>query len=472
MIWLVILGAPVVLAAWFAIFVRWRLGILMLLAYLPISGAITLWLSPDPAPLLFKDFLFVIPVYLSAGLVHLRDFRLARVPVLVTGLVIALALLVVVQMFNPNLSNFLAALVGAKVWLLYLPLLYIGGAALRTQDDLVPVLRVMTVTSAIPFAVGFVQFGLASTIGLERAISLFYGVEAAQKATQGFAAFDYGADLFRIPSTFTFVAQYAMYGLAMVAVAYALGRTDPSRAWRLFGQAMMIVAVAAALLSGGRGNFVFVPLLIALIYVADARLTGGLAALALFPGLILSVLWITGFDPFEVFGVTHRLFDEYGKGLVLRDLIDTLRRFPMGQGTGTSTAGARHVMNAAEASRFFAYEGYYAKTIAELGIPGLMILVSLFAVMAAYAARIVVALRGRIRSAAAAFGAFLVVVELDSFKGYHLDLDPTNVYFWLFAGILFRLPFLAREPAPQRPRAAFRVATGSIRSSGRAHRRG
>ncbi len=466
-----IIGAPVLLGAWFATFVRWRLGLLMLLAYLPVAGAVTLWLSPNPAPLLFKDLLFVIPVYLSIALVHLRALGEARVPLPISVLAAALALLALAQMFNPNLSDFMVALVGAKVWLLYLPMLYVGGAALRTQDDLDAVLRVMAGVALVPFAVGLVQFALASTVGLERAIETFYSPAAAEAATQTFGGFDYGTGLYRIPSTFTFIAQYGMFCLAMVAFAYALGRADPRPAWRVFGKALMALAIVCAVLSGSRGNFVFVPLLIALVYVADARLSGGLAALALFPGLILSVLWLTGFDPLEVFGVTHQLFNKYGSGLVLPDLIETLRNYPMGQGTGTSTGAARHIMNAAELRHFAAYEGFYAKTVAELGIPGLLILVALFGAIAAYGARAVFACRGRLRSVAAALAAYLVTVELNSFKGYHLDFDPTNVYFWLFAGMLYKLPYLAREPATRRPRAYFRAATGSIRSSGEARHR-
>ncbi len=399
-----IIGAPVLLGAWFATFVRWRLGVLMLLAYLPVAGAVTLWLSPNPAPLLFKDFLFVIPVYLSIALVHLRELGEARVPVPISVLAAALALLAMVQMFNPNLSDFLVALVGAKVWLLYLPMLFVGAALVRAQGDLVGVLRVTAAVAVVPFAVGLIQFALASSLGPERAIEMFYGASAAEAATQGFGGFDYGADLYRIPATFTFVAQYGMFGLAMVAFAYALGRYDPHQGWRLFGRVMMGVAVAGALLCGARGNFVFLPLLIALIYVADARVSGGLAALVLFPAMIVTLLWMVGFDPFVIFGATHQLFTGYGSDLVLPNLIQTLRDYPMGQGTGTSTGAARHIMNAVELRHFAAYEGYYSKTIAELGIPGLLSdRISVRRHRRCTRARAVLACRGRMRSVAAAF---------------------------------------------------------------------
>jgi hypothetical protein len=35
-------------------------------------------------------------------------------------------------------------------------------------------------------------------------------------------------------------------------------------------------------------------------------------------------------------------------------------------------------------------------------------------------------------------------------KGQYFDLDPLNVYFWLFVGLLFKLPALDAEPA-ERP---------------------
>ena len=38
-----------------------------------------------------------------------------------------------------------------------------------------------------------------------------------------------------------------------------------------------------------------------------------------------------------------------------------------------------------------------------------------------------------------AFLAFMIVVALNSFKGWLIDLDPVNVYYWLFAGILLKM---------------------------------
>ena len=37
---------------------------------------------------------------------------------------------------------------------------------------------------------------------------------------------------------------------------------------------------------------------------------------------------------------------------------------------------------------------------------------------------------------------FLVALGLYCFKGWVIDLDPINIYFWMFAGLLTRLPTL------------------------------
>jgi hypothetical protein len=50
-----------------------------------------------------------------------------------------------------------------------------------------------------------------------------------------------------------------------------------------------------------------------------------------------------------------------------------------------------------------------------------------------------------LHASAAALLAFLIVAMLYSFKTWLLDLDPVNVYFWLFAGVLTCLPALDRS---------------------------
>jgi len=82
----------------------------------------------------------------------------------------------------------------------------------------------------------------------------------------------------------------------------------------------------------------------------------------------------------------------------------------------------------------------------------------------------------RLRSCSAAFLAFLVIMMVHSLKGWQIDIDPVNVYFWLYAGILLKLPRLVPEPAYETTAGStierrLRRGGGSIRWSSRARPR-
>ena len=79
----------------------------------------------------------------------------------------------------------------------------------------------------------------------------------------------------------------------------------------------------------------------------------------------------------------------------------------------------------------------------ELGIPGLLILSDIFAwiIGRTFHQRRLID-DPAIRAVAGSFIAFVVWVSIYMTKGPVIDLDPINVYFWLYVGILFGLPNL------------------------------
>jgi len=91
-------------AAAFALgLINWRYSAYGLLAYLPVSGVPILISYPQTAlPVLLKDFLFVLPVYLGFLLARRRRWSFERAPV--AGLAI-LAAAVLLQCFNPALRS-------------------------------------------------------------------------------------------------------------------------------------------------------------------------------------------------------------------------------------------------------------------------------------------------------------------------------------------------------------------------------
>lgn len=455
MLKIAMLGIPAALAIWLAIGAKWQRGIWMLIAFVPFAGAVSLILKPNPAGALVKDLLFVLPTYFVFLILHMRELRYSRIPSLITLFLIALAAIVLLQTFNPGVSNVIYGAVGIKVWLLYIPLCYLASALIIRAEDLINLLRLATAISVIPCGLGITQYIMCTTLGYEAAMTFFYG-EHAYAVTQRFAMTSLGTDLFRIPSTFSYVTQYSGYTLMMLAITYMHGNIEPHPSWRLFAKIMMGVVLVASLLSGARANFLFAPMLLLTILFLDAKLTRLVLWLVFGPIVIFGTLQAAGLDLFAVADKTSGLTSDYGANLVLPDLINSLVKYPLGLGVGTNTGGARSLMSTAELAALpHPIEGYYAKAIIELGIPGLLVLLLILFTLGVYSIRIHLNLRSAMaRSCSAAIAAFIIIMAIHSFKGWQIDLDPINVWYWILVGIIFRLPELNFDATAEARRLA------------------
>jgi hypothetical protein len=422
--------------------VRWQRGFYGLLIYLPFAGVVTLAFSPWQAPLLFKDLLFLLPAYLGFFTrLALRRESLYHLPRLPIGLMVALGLLVIAQMANPGVENRLMGLIGLKVWLLYLPLFLLSFALVASERDLLLLLHLLVALSFIPTIIGITQAVLAMAIGYHPTMEIFYR-EVAGPATQGFVQFEVGGGVIaRIPSTFTFATQYFGYTLAMLAPCYAVWRGDPSPWWRRLGGGALMIAVLASFLSGARTAFVFVPLLLFLIFWFERGFAGLVRSGAYAAGLLFTSLAILGISGSALYMHISALFIHYGEDIAYGGLAQAISAAPWGTGTGTNTGPARYAFTDPES--FVRIENYYAKAAYELGVPGLLLVVSLFFSLVLLGYRSHQKLQSpALRSCSAGLLAFLVAITLNSFKGWQIDLDPVNVYFWIFAGVLMKFPIL------------------------------
>ncbi|MGR3304136.1 MAG: O-antigen ligase family protein [Candidatus Scalindua sp.] len=437
---------PILIAAiWGFIFLRWQRGVYLLLIYLPFAGFVTLALYPSSMPKLYKDIFFVIPTYISGYMAYivLKETTLARVPAIVVGFMISLAVMVFSQMFNPSVANWMVAAIGVKVWLFYLPLFFVVFVLIQDHDDLVKILRVMVMIAWIPCAIGIAQWIGSMTFGYRETMQAFYG-PAAAGATQNFAKFYAGASIFRIPSTFSYVAQYFGYTLAMIVPAYSLMRMDPLPKWRWFSRITLSFVILASFLSGARTAYLFVPILLLLIYLIDRGPLGMMKAAAIIPLFMLTALYIAGIDPVALFQMMFRLTTRYSDEIAYRGLIDAIANAPLGLGTGMNTGPARFAFY--DPRSFIAFENYYAKVVYELGIPGLLIVIGLFLTLIVLGYKAHRSLQNPgLRSCSAAILAFVITMALNSFKGWQIDLDPINVYFWVFTGILFKLEYVDQQ---------------------------
>lgn len=421
---------------------RWQRGMYGLLAYLPFAGVVTLALYPAKTPLLFKDVLFLLPAYVGfLTSLCLKKESLRGLPKLPAALLIILGSLVVVQSFNPGVTNVMMALIGAKVWLFYVPLLFLAYALVNSTAQLFSLMRFLALLAFVPALVGIAELILVQVAGYEETMTAIYG-DAAYHATQRYTVTDIGGGTYpRIPSTFVFVTQYFSYTLAMLVPLYALWRGDASRRWRLVGGAGMIVVALAALLSGARAAFVFVPLLLILMFGLEKGFGGIMRGGAYLAGVFLVALGILQTTGSRLYAIVSELFMTYMHDIAYGGLAQAVLVAPLGAGTGTNTGPARYALDLPDS--FIGIENYYAKASYELGVLGLIVVVGIFLSLIVCGYRLHRRLTsGPLRACSAGLLAYLVTMFLNSFKGTMIDRDPANVYIWLFAGLLMKLQYL------------------------------
>jgi hypothetical protein len=357
-------------------------------------------------------------------------------------------ILVGVQTIQTGLTSPLAALVGLKTWLLYVPLLVLAQQLFVRGEDITRWLRVLVVVALIPSLIGISEAALIYS-GAADVVYGFYG-SLASKVTQDFAVVGIGNDigLRRIPSTFTFVAQYYLYLFAMVPFATSLWLGDPAKRWRTFGGVALLIISVAGVTSGARAFLVWLPVQLALILVLNGR-RGWLRLAA------LSSVAIAGFIFFEgiAAGVPQfltSLSKDYLFGLPLRELQAAISLVGwLGAGAGMQTGAIRYLLEPGSLVGI-GIEGWYGKTLFELGLPGLLIVLSVWTLCLQQLWRVRRALKaGPYRVLAGAIFVFALSTMVNLIKGPLIDIDPLNVYFWFFIGVGLAVPRLsAKDDSP------------------------
>lgn len=448
----ILLAIPLLLFAWPFIINRWQRGIYLLILFMPFAGIPILLAYPSGLAALTKDFLFVVPIYLGfllSWIINREQQKQIRIPAIVGVAVLCLAIVTLYQALNPKAANWLVSFIGLKVWLFYIPLMFLGSAYIRKKTDLIKLLRLMAVIAWIPCTIGILQWLSCMTFGYQETMQAIYG-ETALSATQNYALFVIGGYFYRIPSTFSFVTQYFGYILAMIVPAYALSRLDDSSRWRKFAKITLIYMILASFLCGAKAAYVFVPLLLMFTFLLDGRLVGVLRGAVVLPLIFFLSMSIGGIDTAKLVNMVYSQVGHYGQEQAYGGLAMALEKAPFGVGTGMNTGAGRYAF--ADPASFITIENYYAKAVVELGLIGLFIVVALFLSL------IVLGFRKRkylsdpgLRSCSAVFVAFIITMALNSFKGWQLDLDPINVYFWLFAGFMFKLGYIDQEANDPEP---------------------
>jgi hypothetical protein len=450
----------------------WRTGFYFFLVWLMFEDLVRKYMANNLALFFGKDILLAF-VYVAVYI----EIRRAREKTFRPPFLLFLSIffwLGVLQVFNQNSPHILYGLLGFKVYFYYVPLLWVGYALIRSDEDLRKFLVVNAVIAGLIAGLGIAQAILGNSfLNPEHLAPELQDLGNLSKVTP------LTNKILSLPdSVFVSAGRFALYLimaliLALGTAAYLLLHTPKNRKL-VFG--VISVLGVAVLLSGSRSAFVGAAVsvlvlcagflwgapwqwgqahrLVRVIRRSFIVLAFGTAALLLlFPeeaGSRLSYYTETLSPSSSAYEGGNRSWD-YPIGNFLSAFDGP--NWVLGNGIGTASLGGQYVAKllGQRPPGLWVEEGY-GNLIVEMGLiaPFLWILWS--TALLYYSWKVVRQLK-RTRLYPIAFAifwyAFFLLVPM-TYAGLSAYQNYTsNAYLWLLVGMLFRFPtLLAHPPAP------------------------
>lgn len=470
-----------------------RQALWFFLIYMPFSGTVTYWIGGGNALFQLSKDLFYLPALI--GLIiecgrRKKPFIVAKelIPTFLILLLLSLMTLLVVnggQQFTlpycDSLSEYerllrapdgtlllnpvrnipirtpckegfplLQGILGLKVLVGYVPLIFCAYHLIEDKQKLVFLGRLLVVLAIICCVLGIIQYlmlvrgicaGTRGAVGED----LFKASLQAKCFVGGSLLYSPEQGQIRLPGTFVSPWHWAWFLIANSFITFTVAFSDPSFIWRTAGLGGLALVFINAVICGQRIALAFVPVAV----IISLILTGQLANLKRFIPAAIGLALIIGItvanNPAIVEQRIDSLVDRWNVApphLFIQKQFEfsiNQQRGILGRGVGKATNSTRFFGPAA------LVETYHPKLLYEIGYFGLLafiIFVSHLTIVTFKRYRSVKI--PSIRSFGSSFWVFILIITYFPYW-YPLDTDPVAVYYWFFAGVLFKLPSIERQ---------------------------
>ena len=434
------------------------------LLYLPINGTVTYWIGGGNVVFqLAKD-----GIYIPALIALVKDCQRKKLPILISkeikpSLYILLAFsgltLLLVNgflQFSGGRSGqpFLQGILGFKVFLGYIPLAFCAYYLIRTKKELLFLTRMHLVLAIICCILGFIQYSMltsgrcAGTRGLV-ADALFKATLDAKCFVGGALVYSPEVGMIRLPGTFVSPWHWAWFLISNAFFTFATAFCDTSFLWRIGGLVGMALVFANAVISGQRIALSLVPVVFVLLLV----LTGQVANLKRFIpvgvglGVVLSIA--AAANPALIQERIDSFVGRWNASPPQAFIVDQFnwamkkQRGFLGRGLGTATNSTRIFGDAA------LVETYYPKVLYEIGPLGTLAFLVFVTCLTAITFKIYRSVKDKsLRSFGACFWVLVLVLSYNTYW-YPLDTEVA-IYYWFFAGVIFKLPEIDKQEQEKR----------------------
>ena len=235
-----------VLGLSFILLLNWRNCIKVAFFLVVIEGAIRKWFLPSVSEFVYfaKDIVVLI-AYAKYFTYSERRPLYSKMDDLLHFIVVLAAGFCILQIFNWNSGSIIVGVVGARNYLLYLPLMYITRDLFRNQEELAHFLRYYLLLSIPMFILAMVQNAMPAN----HWINIYAGTEMG-------VSHGYIGDAVRVTGTFSYIAGYASYLLTSATLIIPLLIVRHPFVWRVLFFVIMLSIVAGIMMTGSRGPMI------------------------------------------------------------------------------------------------------------------------------------------------------------------------------------------------------------------------
>ncbi len=356
---------------------------------------------------------------------------------------------------DDEVQPFLQGLIGLKVLLGYIPLIFAAYYLIKDRKTLIFLGRLLLTLAIICCVLGIIQYGFLKTGRCKGTVAeggyLFKASLQSKCFVGGSLLYTPSQNQIRLPGTFVSPWHWGWFLVANSAICFSVAFSDPSLLWRGLGLAGMSLVFINGVICGQRLAFLGVPA----FFIIQLILTGQAFRLKRLIPVVggLGILVLVGFSFFNPDFIQQRVdsfVDRWNRSppyaLVVEQLnfaIENQKGF-LGYGLGTATNSARIF------GEISLIETFHSKLLFEMGWLGLTAFMVFITHINVITFRKYAALKDPIlRNFAGGFWVFLLVIGYMPYW-YPLDTDPVCVYYWLFVGILLKLPLIDREEADKK----------------------
>jgi hypothetical protein len=341
----------------------------------------------------------------------------------------------------------LIGLVGLKVLVGYIPLIFCGYWLINSKKDLISLNRLQVGLILICCLLCLMQFIFLKTGICPGNVNLLR--EASHRASLQAKCFVGGSllynpklQLIRLPGTFVAPWQWGWFLISGSFFAYSESLNDQSLKWRIISIFTLLLLIFITIISGQRIALILVPIILSiLILVTDKN------------KIILPIKFgVIGLISFVIVQnvqlVQERLDSLVGRWDASPPIPFILGQFEwvitrnfsiIGLGVGQTASAARSLGD------IKLIETFYANLLYEIGLLGAIVFLILGSILTVVTFKSYRAVKDpELKNIALCLWVFILLISYNTYY-YPLMVDPVAVYYWFFAGVLLKIPQLEED---------------------------